>query len=63
MSNRISFYPIDTTTFQALFSFDFQNSTPNGLDFAISQTSKIPQMWTIAIGKKRKNNLTHTPEP
>ena len=60
MSNCVLLYPIDNAT-QKPLSFNFQG-TPSGPN-SLLQTSEIPSSWTIATGKKRKNNLAHTPKP
>ena len=60
MSKCAPLYPTDIVTQEPL-SFNFQ-STSIELDPSL-QTSTIPPTWTIATGKKRKNNSAHTPEP
>ena len=60
MSNCASLYSTNMAT-QEPFSFNFQ-SMPVELN-PLSQTNTISPTWTIATGKKRKNNLAHIAEP
>lgn len=62
MSNWAPLYPTIATQEPTPFgplSFSFQ-----GASFTDSTppANKIPSTWTIVSGKKRKNNLAHTPE-